>query len=131
MAGVFLSDIYSTVKEKLLGSRDTSFQDRLMLVQARLNNHNGELQLNTIVQEAHIQALQLLASNISKGINEMPQVMVVASEIISAIGEERDLLGRLIFSYKERRTDLVTLGELLNRTEFEDLKATDSRVIAM
>lgn len=131
LAGVFLSNIYSTVKEKLLGSRDTSFQDRLMLVQARLNNLNGELQLNTIVQRAHTQALQLLANNISKGINEMPQVMVVASEIISAIGEKRDLLRRLIFSYKEHRTDLVTLGELLNRTEFEDLKATDSRVIAI
>lgn len=127
LAGFFISDIYQTIRSRVLGLDSSNLDKRVDLLRVETQHLMRAINVTELTDQAIGQSLKyqsmLIKQNqkiLSEVITNIPTVAVVTSYTINKIMYKGQQLHRLRDSIEARQIDLVSLYEIFEQAEFKN-----------
>lgn len=132
LAGIFISNVYQSIKEKFLGNAQHNIQERQRILMAQVDELNRRIDIDSLAQKAVAGSIKLLSQrvlNLEVEVKEYATLATVANYMGSKIMEKKMLLDRLLYSMQQKQPDMVALAQVLQTNHFLDhFSARDSSV---
>jgi len=123
ISGFLLSNLVSTVEERLFSNHDSSeIQATLAKKLNNMNENSNIVKMLQEVQGTRVKELSHWVNHLSDTVHtpveQEPELSVEMSYIISKIVQRAELINRLRISVEQNRPDLITLSEILYKSSF-------------
>lgn len=126
VTGIFLSNLYSTVKMKLFG--DTHEKDKEVI--EKIQQLKQALDIEHLISKVRSGTLSIMHKELiilEDEVNQQPLLAAVLADMIGKIHEEAALIKRFYYSMRDR-PDMVALNQLFNTTSYDQLDSQDASV---